>query len=260
MRKSSSKDKAIWKCKSSEKNLGIEFISKYKDYLDFKLVCQYSFMTISDILEYKLEDYIDWTTYVLYQKHDPEYIWNNPRLVDWSKVSRSPVLSDYVMDQHGTFLDWNLVTARHKFDEEILIRFKDHIDWEQACISQKLSSYFLDKYYIQLRVYLYEISKYQKLSEEYMRKHKDDLDWDIISEYQNLSETFMEEMSDYINWTWVSEKQKISKEFISKNVDKLNLTRLINRKVSLPSEIKNSEYFKIYKIYTNRNRIMTGVG
>ena len=93
-----------------------------------------------------------------------------------------------------------------------------------------------------------------------MRKHKDDLDWDIISEYQNLSETFIEEMSDYVNWTWISEKQKISKEFISNNVDKLNLVRLINRKVSLPSEIKNSEYFKIYKIYTNRNRIMTGVG
>ena len=142
MRKSSSKDKAMWKCKSSEKNLGIEFISKYRDYLDFKLVCQYSFMTISDIVEYKLEDYIDWTTYVLYQKHDPEYIWNNSQLVDWGKVSRSSALSDYVMDQHGTFLDWNLVTARHKFNEEVLIRFKDHIDWEQACISQKLSSIF----------------------------------------------------------------------------------------------------------------------
>src|SRR5574344_2919093 len=40
------------------------------------------------------------------------------------------------------------------------------------------------------------ISKYQKLSEEFIEKHKDKLNWDKISEYQKLREPFIEKYKD----------------------------------------------------------------
>lgn len=254
------KDRAMWKCKSSEKNLNKDFVLKYKEYLDMKMVSRYSHFSTEDFKSIELVKAIDWNIHILYQDPDPEVVWNNSRLVDWRRLSYSPLVTEYIMDQYGSFLDWNLITARHRFSEETLLKFAKNIDWEQACISQNLSCEFIDKYYIKLRLYLYEIAKYQKLSEDFMRKHKNDLDWDLISEYQNLSESFIEEMSDYVNWTWISEKQKLSKEFIVRNSDKLNIVRLLQRKISLPTELKNSDYVKIYKIYTNKNRINVEVG
>ncbi len=244
------KEKAKWKAISSDK-LDIEFIAKNKEYLDFKLVCKNSLITVYDINKYKLKDYIDWTNFVLYQTVEPEFIWNNCRKVDWTKVSAAPELNAFMMDNYGGYLNWSIVTGKHKFSEEILLQFKDKIDWKQACISQKLSMEFIDNNFNMLKPYLYEVCKYQKLTEKFIRNHKNELDWNTISEYQKLSERFILEMSDYVNWVWISEKQKLSKEFILQNKDKLIMTRIFCRKkISLPKEIKNSEYFKIYKIYS----------
>lgn len=242
-----SKERSKWKNLSSEK-LNIEFIAANKNKLDFKLVCKNSTITIYDINKYDLYNYLDWTNLVLYQTIDPVFIWNNCNKVDWLKVSASPQLTVYMMDQYSDYLDWSIVVGKHKFNEDILMQFKDNVDWEQACISQCLSTTFLEDNFIMLKPYLYEISKYQKLSEDFMRNHKDILDWNIISECQKLSEKFILEMSDYVNWTWISEKQKLSKNFILANKDKLNISRLIERKISLPIEIKNSDFFSLYKL------------
>ena len=57
------------------------------------------------------------------------------------------------------------------------------------------------------------ISEYQKLSEEFIERNKDLVDWINISVYQKLSEEFIERNKDLVNWICISKYQKLSEEF-----------------------------------------------
>ena len=46
-----------------------------------------------------------------------------------------------------------------------------------------------------------EISKFQKLSEEFIKDHQDKVDWVHISQHQTLSEDFIREFQDKVNWS-----------------------------------------------------------
>ena len=120
---------------------------------------------------------------------------------------------------------------------------------------------FIERNKMMLLPYKYNIYMYQKLSEEFMRKHKDQLDWSLISQYQSLSPTFVEEMKDYVDWTWISiRQQKLTKDFILRHIDKLNIYSLLKRGINLPKEIKNCDYVRIYNYYIENNSLRKGVG
>lgn len=68
----------------------------------------------------------------------------------------------------------------------------------------------------------YKISRKQNLSEDFIRKHKDDVNWRQISYYQeNLSIPFIEEFINYLNLSGILLNSKLSEEFIKKYSDKL---------------------------------------
>ena len=66
------------------------------------------------------------------------------------------------------------------------------------------------------------ISKYQKLSESFIREFKDEVSWDYISKYQKLSESFIKEFKDKVNWSDISLDQKLSESFIREFKDKID--------------------------------------
>jgi len=66
------------------------------------------------------------------------------------------------------------------------------------------------------------ISKYQKLSENFIREFKDNVDWPLISSYQKLSEDFIREFKGEVSWYWISLYQKLSEDFIREFKHKVN--------------------------------------
>ena len=54
------------------------------------------------------------------------------------------------------------------------------------------------------------ISKYQKLSEEFITKFQEHVDWYWISAYQTLSEEFITKFQDKVDWYLISRYQTIS--------------------------------------------------
>ena len=71
------------------------------------------------------------------------------------------------------------------------------------------------------------ISMYRKLSEEFIEKYQDKVDWYYISIYQKLSEEFMEKYQDKVDWTYISKYQKLSEDFIEKYQDSLDWTYIL---------------------------------
>jgi len=98
---------------------------------------------------------------------------------------------------------------------------KNIIYWKDVSKNQKLSEDFIREN--QDKVNWYCISKYQKLSEEFIREFQDKVDWYNISAYQKLSEEFIREFQDKVDWCWISKYQKLSfEDFIRGNQDKVN--------------------------------------
>lgn len=59
------------------------------------------------------------------------------------------------------------------------------------------------------------------LSESFIEKYSDKLNWEYISEFQKLSENFIEKYADKVEWGWISKCQILSESFIEKHSDKL---------------------------------------
>ena len=89
----------------------------------------------------------------------------------------------------------------------------------------------------------------EKLSEPFIREHKDLVNWNGISEYQNLSEPFIREHKDLVDWNWISIYQKLSEAFIREHKDLVNWDRIsIYQKLSEPFIIEHKDLVNWYWI------------
>ena len=66
------------------------------------------------------------------------------------------------------------------------------------------------------------ISECQQLSEQFIEKYKDKVNWYDISRYQKLPEPFIEKHKDKVDWCEISWCQQLSEQFIEKYKDKVN--------------------------------------
>lgn len=71
--------------------------------------------------------------------------------------------------------------------------------------------------------YWYGTSRYEQLSEEFIRNYQDKVNWTCISQYQILSEDFIREFADKVNWEEIFEHQKLSESFRQEFRDKMDL-------------------------------------
>jgi hypothetical protein len=93
-------------------------------------------------------------------------------------------------------------------------------EWDEISRYQKISEEFIKKHKDKLN--WYNISMYQKLSESFITEFKDLVHWTNISIYQNLSESFIRKYKDLVSWTHISQYQKLSEEFISEHKKIIN--------------------------------------
>jgi len=91
--------------------------------------------------------------------------------------------------------------------------------WDSCSRQQILSEGFIRKF--QDFVNWSFISEYQKLSEDFIREFKDRVDWYFISFSQKLSESFIHEFQNKVDWDLISAYQKLSEDFISDFRDKV---------------------------------------
>jgi hypothetical protein len=90
--------------------------------------------------------------------------------------------------------------------------FKNKVDWWDISEYQKLSENFIREF--KNKVNWWDISKFQKLSEDFIREFKNKVNWECISASQKLSESFIREFKDKVDWGCISESQKLSEGFI----------------------------------------------
>ena len=85
-------------------------------------------------------------------------------------------------------------------------------DWEWLSKYEHLSEDFIREF--KDNVIWYWVSQHQHLSEDFIREFKDRVHWGCISDYQNLSEDFIREFKDRLRWICISKYQHLSEDFI----------------------------------------------
>jgi len=106
-------------------------------------------------------------------------------------------------------------------NKEETVDLKNIIDWENVSKNQKLSEEFIREN--AYKVDWEYISATQKLSEEFIKEFQYKVYWDCISEYQELSMDFIREFQNKVDWYYISRYQKLSfEEFIREFKDKVN--------------------------------------
>ena len=124
---------------------------------------------------YLTENSIDWWN----EELKPKFLdfWRENRFrVNWTDISKMKNMTADVIREFQNELDWNMLSRNNSIGEKTLEEFWNKFDWKDV----------LTRRY---------------LSEDFIRKHKYDLDWGLISYFQGqLSEDFVEEMSNFIVW------------------------------------------------------------
>src|SRR3712207_9309191 len=81
--------------------------------------------------------------------------------------------------------------------------------WNKISTLNGLTEEFMDKYQDQLN-WGY-ICQTQKLSENFMRNHENKMVWNFVSKYQTLTESFINDYQNKLNWDR-SEERRVGKE------------------------------------------------
>ena len=99
---------------------------------------------------------------------------------------------------------------------------------EEFFRTEKLSESFLEKYV----GYFDELYQFEKIScnedpedwwiEFVENKFGIKKLWKMISRFQDLSEEFIERHADEVDWFWISEDQKLSEDFIERHADEVD--------------------------------------
>jgi len=143
--------------------------------------------------------------------------------------------------------NWEEICAKAILTEPFIEKFKNEVNWTCVSVSQKLSEPFIEKFrskinwWVKMRigedVYDYISNKITKngmwvsgkevdwedinsgnsiLSEQFIERFQDKLDWGTVSRYQKLSEPLIERVKDKVDWEYISIFQKLSEPFIEK--------------------------------------------
>ena len=119
--------------------------------------------------------------------------------------------------------DWRAIYEHsilsESFKIELFREFKDKVNWHEISKYQKLSENFIREFkdYVDWGI----ISRCQKLSENFIREFQDKVDWWNISKYQKLSQKFIRKFQDKVDWRCISESQKLSEYFMQEFRDKI---------------------------------------
>jgi hypothetical protein len=170
-------------------NLNDEILEKYQDKLDWNIISQEQLLRIQTIIKYK--DKINWSLLPLNIK--TQYLFNDSFVLVFQKEN----IWDNIgwMDRVTTECLWeykNLITNQG------WLSIIEHKELEEEKLEEFLNNIFSNLNVKESEIWNI-ICTNQKLSEEFIEKHKDKIDWHSVSLFQNLSWEFIKKYSKYIN-------------------------------------------------------------
>lgn len=237
-------DKIDWENLSRYKYLSEYFIREFKDKLAWDYISSCQKLSEDFIREFK--GYVKWGEISYHQKLSEEFMDEFKDKLDWKYICMIQNLSEKFIDSHMDFIKFEYLG--YNLTSDMVLKYKDKLNMQNLWSHVQLSEDALDelsknKYNIKDCAYL------SKLSEEFIDRHKDELNWNYVSSFQKLSEEFIESHLDYVDWGCISSYQKLSEEFIEKYANKIDWKFIIrNTKIHFSNDfiIKHKDFIDFH--------------
>ncbi len=197
---------------------------------------------------------INWKTLCLTEELSDEFIQQNFKKINWNYFSRYQKLTFEKIDKYINKINWREIIYNPYFDKKFVNRYINHLDWHfceffwskldpdtlsnfmknsyewvSAISRLKLSEDFLTENNKYFNDHLWKmVCGWQVLSEDFIRKFADKVDWHSISSHQEISENFIREFQDKVDWKMISQKKNLSEDFIREFQDKFNWYLLVS--------------------------------
>ena len=211
-------DKYNWWTISEKQDLSYEQIDKYADKLDWRVVAHSQTLNGDLIRKYKDKLQDVWDRICCYQNLSDDIIEEFIDKIDFRLlIGNKTILSEYIIEKYSNKINKNTLFWKQYFSEDFLCK---HTDW-----------------WLYDSADCYAVTSHQKLSENFLRTYKDNLNWSSVTKYQTMSEDFIKEMRDYVDWDLVLDYQKLSLEFISKMKYYFNEAQILLNE-NIPAEYK----------------------
>ena len=189
----------------------------------------------------KKSENIKWEEIDLKENMSEEFISEYIDKLNIVKISSYKYLSEEFMTEHKDLLDWRILTITQKLNNDFILLNMDVITDDMISVMSFtvfLSMEVLTKYvHNSLYVNWYNISEFQKLSEEFIEKHINELELTFLCTNQKLSEEFIRKYVKKNDLNLIFKYQKLSEEFIKELIKSNN--------------VYNSGYYKVKLIWGN---------
>ena len=242
---------------------------------------------------------------------------NKSSEIEWYELILNQNLSEGFIEKNYSKIEWKVLSKNVVIDEKIIEKYKDKLIFDVVIQNRKLSKSFWDKNEEisdnnigLMTAYQYCNDKFLErninsikekqlvnssrkkitikyLSENSIKKYKNELNMFVVLSNNSLSEEFIEkEIIEIGLWYEISKYQKLSEEFIKKYEDKINFNLLSmnehvkvkslgkfsgwinmnflrgqNTKVNLKErQEENEKNFRIYKIFDCNEELLNKNG
>jgi len=143
--------------------------------------------------------------------------------------------------------------------------YKDSKNWKELSYyienNKSIPENFITKFKNHLGGPQFVCQTYQ-LSEDFIEKNIEWVDWDSVSCFQKLSEDFIRDYKDLVNWDYISVSQSISEDFAREFKDRVNFKKLSENDYRIESSTLSVEFIRefrdrlswphvIYNLYKN---------
>ncbi|ALN97805.1 tryptophan repeat gene family protein [Bacillus phage vB_BpuM-BpSp] len=144
--------------------------------------------------------------------------------------------------------NWDTILSQYSKLEPIIELYIEKFNkshWILISGGQDLSEKFIEKY--KDKIEWTRFSQFSILDESIIEKYCDLVDWWCISTYQNLSEEFIKKYFNKLDVRGISYHQNLSEEFIINNIDKLDINMLkLNPLIDITNKVDT--IFKLKEI------------
>lgn len=131
-------------------------------------------------------------------------------MIPWAVVSDSYHFksSPELLIKCQKYIKWDILLRRkYKLTDDILEACQNHIDWNFITQKKELSDEFIIKFQDKLN---WKIILKKKVSNELLERCKENVDWDYISREYPLEDKFIDQFKDQLNWIILSHRKLTS--------------------------------------------------
>ncbi len=195
----------VWKRNLSSKQYSLTEIEQLKEEIDWRWVSLYQTLTKEFIIKYKSRIHFEYLS--KNKKLTPDVINEFIDDLDLSEVLKN--VNEYFKFTPESILKLpsykvDTILTKYRLDDDILNIIIDNYGFSCCCKNN--------------------ISKCQTLSESFMTKHSNKLNWNHISRYQKLSLSFIEANSKLIRWDELSYNKNLTTDIVTKYRQQLKNT------------------------------------